>query len=145
MTNTRSIKEQLQRNTVAIISLAVAITGLGYNTWRNEASEHNRNQRLVSIELLLMLGDLQQLTLDCHYGKNVDAEGILRAGWTKVLTIRDISRIAAGDVPVSAEQLFEVWSLDYDELESNVDAKDRILVALEQVRSDTHAVLHSLN
>ena len=45
---------------VALISLAVAVTGLGYNTWRNEASEHNRNQRLVSIELLLMLGDLQQ-------------------------------------------------------------------------------------
>lgn len=57
MAKIRTIKEQLQRNTVAIISLAVAVTSLGYNTWRNEASEHNRNQRLVSIELLLMLVD----------------------------------------------------------------------------------------
>ena len=130
---------------MAIISLAVAVTSIGYNTWRNEASEHNRNQRLVSIELLLMLGDLQQLTLDCHYGKNVDADGILRAGWTKVLTIRDISKIAAGEVPASAERLFEIWSADYDLLESNVKAKDRILVALEQVRSDTHEVLRGLN
>ena len=145
MTVKLTVKEQIQRNTVALISLVVAVTSLGYNTWRNEASEHNRNQRLVSIQLLLMLGDLQQLTLDRHYGKNVDADGILRAGWTKVLTIRDLSKIAAGAIPVSAERLFEVWSADYDELESNVEAKDRILVALEQVRRDTHEVLQSLD
>jgi len=145
MTAKLTVKEQIQRNTVALISLVVAVTSLGYNTWRNEASEHNRNQRLISIQLLLMLGDLQQLTLDSHYGKNVDADGILRAGWSKVLTIRDISKIAAGTVPVSAERLFEVWSTDYDELESKVKAKDRILAALEQVRRDTHEVLQSLD
>ena len=145
MTVKLTVKEQIQRNTVALISLVVAVTSLGYNTWRNEASEHNRNQRLVSIQLLLMLGDLQQLTLDRHYGKNVDADGILRAGWTKVLTIRDLSKVATGAIPVSAERLFEVWSADYDELESNVEAKDRILVALEQVRRDTHEVLQSLD
>ena len=145
MTEKLTFKQQVQRNTVALISLAVAVTGLAYNTWRNEASEHNRNQRLVSIQLLLMLGDLQQLTLDRHYGKNVDADGLLRAGWTKVLTIRDLSKISAGAVPVSAGRLFEVWSADYDELESNVKAKDRILAALEQVRRDTHEVLQGLD
>jgi hypothetical protein len=40
-----NIKEQLRRKTVALISL-------GYNTWRNEASEANRTQRLVVIEVL---------------------------------------------------------------------------------------------
>ncbi len=99
MTDKLTFKQQVQRNTVALISLAVAVTSLGYNTWRNEASEYNRNQRLVSIELLLMLGDLQQLTLDSHYGKNIDADGILRAGWTKVLTIRDIAKLSAGAGP----------------------------------------------
>jgi len=64
MSASSTFKEQVRRNMVALISLAIAVTGLGYNTWRNEASEHNRNQRLVSIELLLMLGDLQQLNLD---------------------------------------------------------------------------------
>ena len=61
------------------------------------------------------------------------------------MTIRDLSKVATGAIPVSAERLFEVWSADYDELESNVEAKDRILVALEQVRRDTHAVLQSLD
>jgi len=145
MTPKRTLREQVQRNAVALISLAIAITSLGYNTWRNEASEHNRNQRLVSIEMLLMLGDLQQLTLDCHYGKNIDMDSLLRAAWTKVLTIRDIAKIAAGEVPNSAENLYTTWGADYDELGSNVDAKNRILDALEQVRRDTHQVLQNLN
>ena len=140
-----TFQEQLQRNAVALISLAVAVTSLGYNTWRNEASEHNRNQRLVSIELLLMLGDLQRLTLDRHYGKDIDAEAILREAWAKVLTIRDISMVAEGSVPVSAMHLYDVWSADYDQLGSGTEAKDRIMVALNQVRQDSQDVLKSLD
>jgi len=34
--------EQVRRNSVALISLVVAVTSLSYNTWRNEATEHNR-------------------------------------------------------------------------------------------------------
>jgi len=140
-----TIKTQLRRNAVALISLAVAVTSLGYNTWRNEASEHNRNQRLVSIELLLMLGDLQQLTLDRQYGKDIDAEAILREAWAKILTIRDISMVAEGSVPVSAMNLYDVWSADYDQLGSGTAAKDRIIVALNQVRQDSQDVLTSLD
>ena len=69
MSNKRPIKEQLRRNAVALISLVVAITSLGYNTWRNEASEHNRNQRLVAVEMLVQLGSLYQTLLDIEYGK----------------------------------------------------------------------------
>lgn len=54
------IKEQLRRNVVPLISLTVAVASLGYNTWRNEASEHNRNQRVMSIEVLRNLGELHQ-------------------------------------------------------------------------------------
>ena len=56
-----NLMDQLRRNRVALISLAVAIISLSYNTWRNEASEANRTQRLVSIEILLKLADLQQV------------------------------------------------------------------------------------
>ena len=145
MSTNVSLKDQLRRNTVALISLAIAVTSLGYNTWRNEASEHNRNQRLVSIELLLMLGDLQGITLDRHYGKNIDGEAVLRAGWAKVLTIRDISRVAESNVPDSAMDLFDVWSSDYGALGSDTKAKDRIVDALDQVRKDAQEVLRSLD
>jgi len=53
MNRTTDWRKQLHRNAVALISLAVAITSLGYNTWRNEVSEQNRNQRCGSFELLM--------------------------------------------------------------------------------------------
>lgn len=145
MNSILTVREQFRRNAVALISLTVAVTSLGYNTWRNEASEHNRNQRLVSIELLLMLGDLQQLTLDRHYGKGIDAEATLREAWSKVLTIRDISRVAEGSVPDSAMGLYDVWSADYDQLGSDQMAKDRIIAALDRLRRDLLDVLRSLD
>lgn len=145
MNKKSTITEQLRRNAVALISLTIAITSLGYNTWRNEASEHNRNQRLVSIELLLMLGDLQQITMDCHYGMSVDKDALLREGWAKVLTIRDISQVASGGVPAMATALYETWNDDREALGESVDAKDRIVLALENVRASTHEVLRSLD
>jgi hypothetical protein len=36
---------QLRDNLVAITSLVVALSALGYNTWRNERTERNRNIR----------------------------------------------------------------------------------------------------
>jgi len=145
MSASSTFKEQVRRNMVALISLAVAVTSLGYNTWRNEVSEHNRNQRLVAIELLLMLGDLQQLTLDKHYGSNIDAAAVLRQGWSQVLTIRDLAQIAEGSVPSSATYLYETWRSDNHLLGTNVAGKDRISTALESVRSDAHELLKSLD
>jgi hypothetical protein len=145
MRTSSTFKEQVQRNMVALISLAVAVTGLGYNTWRNEVSEHNRNQRLVSIELLLMLGDLEQLTLDKHYGAHADREAVSRKAWAKVLSIRDLAQISEGSVPESAMALYDVWSSDYDELGDSTGAKDRIVSALGEVRGDAHEVLKSLD
>lgn len=145
MSTKSTITEQLRRNTVALISLAIAITSLGYNTWRNEASEHNRNQRLVAIELLLMLGDLQQITMDCHYGMSDDKDALLREGWAKVLTIRDIAQVASGGVPAMAGTLHQVWDDDREALGESVQAKNRIIMALENVRASTHEVLRSLD
>ena len=94
-----SIKEQFRRNTVALISLVVAITGLSYNTWRNEASEDNRTQRLVAIEVLMKLADLQRLTWHHHWDKDTEDKGNLRTGWTLVLVIKDISQILGEPLP----------------------------------------------
>lgn len=145
MSNKASIKEQIRRNLVALISLAIALTSLGYNTWRNEASEENRNQRLVSIEMLVMLGDLQQITLDCHYGEDNQRAALLREGWSKVLTIRDLSSLAARSVPASAGNLYSTWGDNYSGLGSDVGAKDTVIAALEAVRADLHEVLQSLD
>lgn len=140
-----TIREQIRRNMVALISLAVAVTGLGYNTWRNEASEHNRNQRLVSIELLLMLADVHQLTQDAHWGDSEDRATILRQGWSKVMTIKDLAQIAEGSVPSSATNLWKTWGADYKALGTDFAAEKRIADAVDAVRSDAHELLTSLD
>jgi len=40
---------QLRRNIVALISLTIAISSLGYNTWRNEHTEDNRNKNFCRV------------------------------------------------------------------------------------------------
>ncbi len=145
MSSTLTIREQFRRNAVALISLAIAVTSLGYNTWRNEASEHNRNQRVVSIQLLLMLSELQQVILDRRYGKESEGKSNLRKGWVIALTIRDISMIAEGGVPESAERLFNTWEDESGSLGSSDEAKERIENALKALRRDTQDILRNLD
>lgn len=145
MSSTLTIREQFRRNAVALISLAIAVTSLGYNTWRNEASEHNRNQRVISIELLLMLSELQQVILDRRYGKESEGKSNLRKGWVIALTIRDISMIAEGGVPESAERLFNTWEDESGSLGSSDEAKERIENALKALRRDTQDILRNLD
>jgi len=140
-----NIKEQLRRNTVALISLVIAITSLGYNTWRNEASESNRTQRLVALEVLMKLGDLQQLTWHHYYDRDFEDKGNLRTGWTLVLVVRDISQILDGALPDSTQSLHATWNDHSQELDSSKEAKDEIIAAIEVVRSDALLLLQKLD
>jgi len=140
-----SVKEQFRRNLVALISLVVAITGLSYNTWRNEASEDNRTQRLISLEVLMKLGELQQLVWHHHYDKDIEDKGNLRTGWTLVLVVKDISQILGGPVPQSTEALYEAWNKRSNELLKSTEAKDAIIDAINVVRADALALLQELD
>ena len=140
-----NLLEQLRRNRVALISLAVAIISLSYNTWRNEASEENRTQRLVSIEILLKLADLQQIVWHNHYDGDTEDRGNLRAGWTIVITIRDIATILDSPMPESAEKLYQLWNENYQELPNSTAAKDNIIMAIEKCRADALIVLQELD
>jgi len=145
MANKNNIKEQLRRNMVALISLVVACTSLGYNTWRNERSEENRTQRLVAIEMLLKLGQLQQLVYHSHYDGDIDVRGNPRTGWTLVLTMRDIATILDAPMPASAEALRATWETNWQALPDSTDAKNAIEANIESLRADTLAMLKELD
>lgn len=145
MANKVRIREQIQRNAVALISLVIAITSLGYNTWRNEASEYNRNQRLISMEVLRNLGELQQVIFHNVWEMDAKDKGNPRTGWVYVLAIKDLSQILDGDVPASATQLWQIWSKDWDKIKPDNEAYARVTGALEVVRKDAHALLQSLD
>ncbi len=144
MNSSTRIRDQLRRHAVALISLVIAITSLGYNTWRNEASEFNRNQRLISVEVLRNLGDLQQVIYHNAWDMDVADKGNPRTGWVHVLAVRDLGQLLDGDVANSATRLFEAWDDSWDRLDDKA-AYDQVNAALEDVRRDTHALLRSLD
>jgi hypothetical protein len=136
---------QIRRNAVALISLVIAITSLTYNTWRNEESEANRTQRAVAMEILMRLGELQQVVWHHHYDKDFEGRGNLRDGWTYVLVIRDIATVLERPVPQTAQALHAIWGeVDQDLAESEV-AKDAAIDAINALRRDTLALLERLD
>ena len=103
-----SIRTQLRMNAVAIISLVVALAGLGYSTWRNERTEHNRTIRQASFQLLSALGEMQQVVYHAHYDHDA-ARGNPRTGWVHVQTIADFSASMPAPVPRCAAELLATW------------------------------------
>ena len=85
-----TVRQQIRSNAVALISLAVALSSLGYNTWRNERTEHNRNIRTATFEILTKLAELERVVFLAQYDHDA-ASGSPRTGWTYVLVIRDLS------------------------------------------------------
>ena len=137
--------DQLQRNSVALISLVSAISSLGYNTWRNEASEHNRNQRVVSIEVLRNVGELQQLVYHSHWDMEDRDKGNPLTGWALVLTIKDLSQLLEGTAPEAGTNLWKTWDDNWQALGEDRQGYEKIVVGLTEVREATNALLRSLD
>ena len=141
-----SFREQVRRNAVALISVFIAVSSLSYNTWRNELTEYNRNQRLVSIEVLLKLEELQELVFYNHYDHDTQSRGNPRSGWAIVLTIRDLAQILEQPLPESATALYSVWGSHWSDLGKPGDASaEAILESVQDVRDDTLALLQMLD
>lgn len=139
-----NLLSQLQRNAVAIISLVVALTSLGYNTWRNEQSEGNRNQRFASFMILLKLNELQQLVFHRRYDPELLVKGNPRTGWTYILTIRDLSQVLPSPLPASADKLRATWNINWEDIENNQTSADNILAGLDEMRDQTIGLLKIL-
>ncbi len=137
------MRQQLRDNLVAITSLAVALSALGYNTWRNERTERNRNIRVAGIELLQEIGSLQQIIFYAHYAEG-DQRGDPRMGWADVLTIGDLATIMPAEIEREAAELRAVWEANADGLLDDEGAFRRIDGAIEELRQATLASLRAL-
>jgi hypothetical protein len=145
MNNERNrIIDQLRRNAVALISLVIAVSSLSYNTWRNEKTEDNRNQRFAAFEILLKLGELQQVVFHHHYDKDTSDKGNPRTGWTYVLTVRDLSRVLHPPLPDTADKLLAVWSENWGGLGERTTNVDLIMQSIDEMRGETLHLLESL-
>jgi hypothetical protein len=114
----------LKRNVVAIISLAVALTGLSYNTWRNETTEAHRNVRQGAFAMLEQVGQLQQLVDQRFYaGRKDDVNRI--TCWGKVALLRDTAPLVSPAVEAHAGRLFTVWSERLEALDEGDEAAEK--------------------
>ncbi len=140
-----SIGEQIRRNTVALISLVVAITSLGYNTWRNEASEGNRNIRVAGMETIQELAGLQQVVFFGRFQPE-DFRGDPRVGWVHVLAVNDYAAVMPSQVMLAADGLVATWQSNFAALaEQDEQAYADIDRQIDAVKAATLAALAELN
>jgi hypothetical protein len=138
------ILEQVKRNSVAIISLVVALSSLGYNTWRNEATENNRNIRTASFEVLKSLGELQIIADHAHYEKD-QIQGNPITGWGRVLLIRDLCHVISDPAAQSATALHKTWGNNWSTLGKQPGSIEAITKQIDAVRQDVLAALETLD
>ena len=139
-----SLRNQLKNNQLAIISLIVAFTALGYNTWRNELTEQNRNYRQAGFEILVHLSELRKITYLAHYDKDT-VGGNPRKGWAEVLVIQDLATLMPDDMPLRVTELQSTWAKHWDKLGKDVASANAIDTSLDDVRSDVLAALQDLD
>jgi hypothetical protein len=140
-----TIRQQLRNNLVALISLVVALGSLGYNTWRNERTEHNRNVRTATFELLTRLAELERVVYLAQYDRDASG-GNPRIGWTYVLVIRDLSSIVPAPVPAKAAELQRTWGENWEGLGGEDERSvNRIDDAIDALRAASLGILRALH
>jgi hypothetical protein len=108
-----NFKQQIQQNLLAILSIAIAISALAYNSWRNEQSEENRNLRAAGFEIMKESAKLQYLVDSITYVNSNDPikqQDTPIIGWVTVNQIVSLSELMMPEVKADAEQLKQVWS-----------------------------------
>lgn len=136
--------DQVRNNALSLISLLVALSALGYNTWRNELTEQNRNIRHAGFEMLLHIGELQRITYLAHYDMD-QVQGNPRQGWTEVLVLKDLGELLPPAGRLRVMPLFQAWETGWQGLGSDAGSISRIDSALGDLRTDVLTVLKSLD
>lgn len=145
-----SIKSQFKRHSVALISLVIALTSLGYNTWRNETSELHRNWRQAAFQVTVELNELQQIVLYRRYfhGRtdhplvpSQDAETWI-TGWGKVASLRDLTSLLPEPLPDRGQSLHSTWEKHAGQLQDDGQAgEDAEQVLLQDIDETRQSVL----
>jgi len=135
--------EQIRKNSLAIISLCVALSALSYNTWRNELTEQNRNIRQAGFEMLLHIGELQRIAYLAHYDKDQN-RGNPRSGWVEVLVLRDLSQLMPPPGSKNAEHLLLAWRDHWEELGKDESSVASIDNAINDLRKNIIKAMHQL-
>lgn len=140
----RLLLASVKRNAVALISLAVALFGTSYNTWRNQTTESHRNVREASFKLIEQIGELQQITDRRFYGGDHSDSNRIE-GWGRAALIRDMAMLVSPPVHVRAADVYSTWQRHVDRLDTGEDDSEQaISTSLAALRSEVLAQLQTL-
>jgi hypothetical protein len=129
---------------LALLSLAIALASLGYNTWRNETTESHRNARQAGFVVLDQTAQLQQI-IDMRFYAGDTSEMTRIAAWGKAGLLRDIGPLVSDTAGQRAQRVFEIWSKNAEALDrKDPAAAAEIAAALRQLRDHTIADLRQL-
>ena len=138
-----TLSGQLRANAIAILSLTIALSSFSYTAWRTERSEANRTTRQAAFQMLVALGQMQEVVYRAHYDHD-SVRGSPRSGWVYVQTIRDFSATMPGPVPDRAQALLVSWREHWEGL--GVREEDAVAIddALNDCRESVVAKLRDL-
>jgi len=139
-----TLKEQLSRQSLALVSLLVALTALAYTTWRNELTESNRNIRRAGFEMMVHVAELQRIAYLAHFDQD-EVGGNPRKGWVEVLVIKDLAAFMPVTEQVRSEKLYAAWNDNWSGLGKNDLAIAAIDVAINELRMDIVRTLDALD
>ncbi|HMB59843.1 MAG TPA: hypothetical protein VKN35_08020 [Xanthomonadales bacterium] len=137
-----SVLDQLRRHSVAYFSLFIAISGLAYNTWRNEKTEEQRSVRHAAFVVLENLGDMQEIVDTRYYflpfSEDMSSEPQLRLrGFGSALMSRDLMNLLPPPAPAAGQELHALWVkqfLKLDQLTDDGEHSQAARTAEEQLR-----------
>jgi len=141
--NRQWLWSQLRANIVAISSMAVALTGLAYNTYRNEKTEINHTVRAAAFETLKNLGEVQIIADYAHFKKD-RLRGDTRLGWGRVTLIHDLAQVLPAPGPADADALRTAWRENVEQLEESTAAMIRLTDEIQRMRLTTLDILGQL-
>lgn len=133
--------KQLKANLVALISLATAIVGISYNTWRDHQNEINDNMRNAAFVVLSDLGELQTIVNYAHFEDN-NERGNPIDGWKHVIMIRDLSRLLKPEAMKAGEALYVDWQNNWENLDKESQTESLIS---KQITNTRQAVLSTID
>ncbi len=135
--------QQLKLNIVALISLATAIVGISYNTWRDHQNEINDNMRKAAFEVLTDLGELQTIVNYAHFQQDA-TRGHPIEGWKHVVMVRDLSHLLMPDAAKAADALYINWQSNWEKLGDDNQTELMISNQIKQTRQAVLATIDSL-
>ena len=140
-----TIRQQIHNNAVALISIFIAVSALGYNTWRNETTEEQRNIRHAAFRVLEELGQMQEVVDSRYYylafNREIASEGELRIrGFGSVAMIRDLMSLMPEPGPVSGQMLHETWLKLFADLDQ-IDSKGQHTPAGRKAEEELTSVI----